>query len=211
MRQNDAVALGLSAAVVAGLALWRAKALAAPSVVPGPGPVGPGPSPMPSPTPSGDANLEAARRIIAMYEEQVRNGAGPQAREGIAAELRRNADTLQAVSPAAAQELRDAAMRIAPLPGPMPAPGPAPAPTPTPRPTTPTLLERFDTLRTRAQRYLADLTGVEAVDATTLMEMERTTRELQAGGEAARATELGALTAASYAKSKLPRPQAVAI
>ena len=127
-QQNNLVALGLSAAILGGLYFIREQTLkkgASPTPFP-PGPTPPGP---PTPGPTTDPNVEAARTLIRQFEAQVAAGATPAQRQAMADQLVLAANGIQATSPQAAAELRDAAVRIRGGVAPGPSPGPAPGPT----------------------------------------------------------------------------------
>ena len=158
MNQNDYVALGLSALVVGGLAVFGRKlggqqppqqpcpfgmSRAPDGTCPGPPPFGPPvfpPGPTPPPAPGSDPQYEAARRAIESLVAalQAQGGGTPAQREQAAQVLDTQAATLEASgqSPAAvgllrqaSQQLRSGQLPVVP-PGPNPAPVPAPFPFP---------------------------------------------------------------------------------
>jgi hypothetical protein len=220
VKQNDLIALGLAAAVIAGVVFVpRLLQAAPPSFRPGVEP-GPGPMPSPVPPPSTDPNLSRARDLIQQLEAQAAAAASPQQKELYAQALDNAAfqvaGTNSPQSAQAAAELRAAAVRVrgggmAP-PNPVP-PQPQPAP-----PATEALLDRYTRLRTAAVDYLNDTQGTSAIARQTaaereitFAEMDRTARDLVASTTPPypqQAADLTTLASLSYAKSNLPRPVA---
>lgn len=69
------------------------------------------------------------------------------------------------------------------------------------------LTARYAELRDCCSAFLH---GVADIDVATLGAADRTTRELYYAGDSDRAANLGELASASYARARIPRPQAVA-
>ena len=134
MNQNDYIALGLSALVVGGLAVFG-KQLGGQQPPPNPNPpIGPFFPPPTPPAPGTDPQYDAARRTIDAFFAalQLQGGGSPQQREQAAQELDRQALQLEASrqSPAAVALLRQASQQLrsgGQLPVP-PSPNPAPVP-----------------------------------------------------------------------------------
>ena len=183
MAQRDLVALGLASAVLAGL--W---ALRRPDAAPAPGDV-------PGPTPVVDPNVAQARGMITLLEGQAASAATPELREMYAQQLDAAADKLALTSPQAAQELRDAAVRIRRL---NPQPGAAGG-----------FLGEYASLKSRLDDYLRG--GGGAVDPTMLMNADRVARLIYEAGFAREAGELTELANQVYMKAGIERPIAMAL
>lgn len=210
MAQRDLIALGLSGAVVLGLLLLRK-----PPAVTKTGPNGTGPGP------TIDPNLERARGLITTIESQITAATTPAQRAELAGRLEAAAIGLDATSPAAAKELRDAAVRVRAGSGGV-APTPPPVP-PVPQPPLPqglTLYGTYEELKKRAEAYLNPMTPPQNMDLPTLMLMDKTVSDLETdlqrgagygGVDKTEAITLRNLADRAWVKSGLRRPMTFAL
>lgn len=217
--ENTLLAVGLTALVVGGGVYYftRRQAAAAPGpgpavVPPGPPIVPPGPPPAPPPGPA-PAVSELVRQTIEGFVAQLQTAGGgsPAQREQVAVALEAQANQL-AVSggrPEDVQALRSAAFVIRM--------GQTPTLPPIRQTFTtstghaviaPELAMRYRALRDACARFLE---GQAQIDLPTLGAADRTARDLYLIGDQARASDLGTLASASYARAGVPRPMAFSV